>query len=646
LYWNGYKKFFTWFDYLVWYPLGRPVGTTIYPGMQFTTVWIKEFILPDWSLNDICCYVPAWFGAVATFMTGLLAYECSIPANTSSNVLTVCLDLFRGSRTETASNETNTRSVLGLSSPAVECALISMAIMAIVPAHLMRSMGGGYDNESVAVTAMVTTFYFWVRSLRATDPYSHWFGILTGLAYFYMVAAWGGYIFVLNLIGLHAAVLVAMGRFSYKVYWAYSLFYVVGTALAIQVPVVGWAPLKSLEQLGPAAIFGAYQLLAFTEYLKKKRELDSKQAWKMRIRVFGAAAVIVLAAAFLLVPKGYFGPLSARVRALFVEQTKTGNPLVDSVAEHQPATNSAYSHYLHHVCYLAPVGYAIVFFRWSDSSSFLIIWASVAYFFSLKMVRLILLNAPIGCILAGIAAGRGFAWCVDQWWNPVETDKVDPEASSSTNGRGARKVDRKGKKSKYSSSTSPFDAFKPFQEATDSILSSKQGVFAKRAVALLVLVLGYLAGSSFTKFSWHRAKDFSRTLVSKGRYNGTSIVMTDYVDAYTWLKDNTPTDSRVMAWWDYGYQIAGIANRTTIADGNTWNHEHIALLGKAFTTDLDTGWEIARHWADYVLIWGGDPRDDLAKSRHLAIIANSGMLDPTANSVVVVAVVVALCTVV
>eukprot|EP00966_Prymnesium_polylepis_P233944 5411290-Prymnesium_polylepis.1 len=24
-----------------------------------------------------------------------------------------------------------------------------------------------------------------------------------------------------------------------------------------------------------------------------------------------------------------------------------------------------------------------------------------------------------------------------------------------------------------------------------------------------------------------------------------------------------------MAWWDYGYQIAGIANRTTIADGNT-----------------------------------------------------------------------------
>lgn len=47
------------------------------------------------------------------------------------------------------------------------------------------------------------------------------------------------------------------------------------------------------------------------------------------------------------------------------------------------------------------------------------------------------------------------------------------------------------------------------------------------------------------------------------------------------------------------------------------------MLGKALTTDLDEGWEIARHLADYVLIWGGGGGDDLAKSPHLARIANS-----------------------
>ena len=56
-------------------------------------------------------------------------------------------------------------------------------------------------------------------------------------------------------------------------------------------------------------------------------------------------------------------------------------------------------------------------------------------------------------------------------------------------------------------------------------------------------------------------------------------VVDDYREAYWWLRDNTPEDARVMAWWDYGYQLASIANRATIADGNTWNHEHIAMLG-------------------------------------------------------------------
>ena len=33
-------------------------------------------------------------------------------------------------------------------------------------------------------------------------------------SYIYMVAAWGGFIFVLNLIALHALLLVPLGRFN------------------------------------------------------------------------------------------------------------------------------------------------------------------------------------------------------------------------------------------------------------------------------------------------------------------------------------------------------------------------------------------------------------------------------------------------
>merc|ERR1719456_2149231 len=39
---NGLERFFKWYDYMSWYPLGRPIGTTIYPGMQITSVAIHE----------------------------------------------------------------------------------------------------------------------------------------------------------------------------------------------------------------------------------------------------------------------------------------------------------------------------------------------------------------------------------------------------------------------------------------------------------------------------------------------------------------------------------------------------------------------------------------------------------------------------
>src|SRR5690349_98062 len=31
---EGWHAFFHWYDHMSWYPLGRPVGTTIYPGLQ------------------------------------------------------------------------------------------------------------------------------------------------------------------------------------------------------------------------------------------------------------------------------------------------------------------------------------------------------------------------------------------------------------------------------------------------------------------------------------------------------------------------------------------------------------------------------------------------------------------------------------
>jgi dolichyl-diphosphooligosaccharide--protein glycosyltransferase len=570
LYWNGWQRFFQWFDRKVWYPLGRPVGTTIYPGMQFTAVWIKQYLLPDMSLNDICCYIPAWFGVLATIMTGLLAYECSIPWNTNRHLGHFILDMYYGTfTTKNGRNlgEKNTalkgggKGGHGGWSPALECGLFAMAMMSIVPAHLMRSMGGGYDNESVAISAMVTTFYFWTRSLRNHDPYAYVFGILAGLAYFYMVAAWGGYVFVLNLIGVHAAVLVLLGRFSTKTYLAYTFFYAIGTTLAIQVPVVGMAPLKSLEQLGPFAVFLGYQLLMVLERIIQARQYDRKQAWTFRIQGFIVAGALLTMIAMFLTPKGYFGPISSRVRGLFVKHTKTGNPLVDSVAEHQPASSRAYFQYLHHVCSLAPLGYMVVFFKLSDASSFLLVWGTAAYFFSHKMVRLILLTAPIGCILGGIAAGRIFAWCVEQWWDDSAGSESEDTIDNAitTDESNKKKKGKIGKKTPPADSTSlsSFEGLAALQSAARSFSKSKEGVVTKKAISVLFLIIGYVAGIGFVRYCWRLSQDLSNpTILMKARLrDGKIITLDDYREAYWWLRDNTAEDARIMAWWDCTFVV-------------------------------------------------------------------------------------------
>lgn len=47
-------------------------------------------------------------------------------------------------------------------------------------------------------------------------------------------------------------------------------------------------------------------------------------------------------------------------------------------------------------------------------------------------------------------------------------------------------------------------------------------------------------------------------------------------------------------------QISGIANRTTLADGNTWNHAHIALIGRCLTSPEKRAhevWKCGEVWA-------------------------------------------------
>ena len=197
---HGYEEFQAWYDDKVWYPLGRHVGSTTYPGLQLTAYAIHTAL--HWaqfpvSVKDVCVFIPAAFGGVTSMFVGGLAHEAT------------------GS---------------------LAAAVAAAGLMAVLPAHLMRSVAGGFDNESIAIAALCCCFYLWARALRT--PSSWPAALACGVAYAYMVSAWGGYILVVNVIGIHAAALMLLGRFSTKLWRAYSLWYLLGTAAKVRVAVL------------------------------------------------------------------------------------------------------------------------------------------------------------------------------------------------------------------------------------------------------------------------------------------------------------------------------------------------------------------------------------------------------------------------
>merc|ERR1712185_763939 len=98
-----------------WYPLGRPVGTTIYPGMQILSVGIY---------HALRAAHPPLGASYATLAKLLFGDQYTKKDNKPVSINDVCV---------------------------------------FVPAHIMRSVAGGFDNESVAISAMLLTFALWVR---------------------------------------------------------------------------------------------------------------------------------------------------------------------------------------------------------------------------------------------------------------------------------------------------------------------------------------------------------------------------------------------------------------------------------------------------------------------------------------------------
>ncbi|KAI8139787.1 Oligosaccharyl transferase STT3 subunit-domain-containing protein [Fennellomyces sp. T-0311] len=546
---DGFYDFWNWFDDRSWYPLGRVVGGTVYPGIMVTSAIIHNilhYLNFQVDIRNVCVLLAPIFSGATAVATYLLTSELK--------------DSSAG--------------------------LLAAAFIGIAPGYISRSVAGSYDNEGIAIFLLMFTFFLWIKALKLGSAL---YAAFCAFFYFYMVAAWGGYVFIINLIPLHVFVLMLMGRFSSRVYVAYSTFYALGTLMSMQIPFVGFQPTRTSEHMAALGIFGLCQIMGFVELLRS--HLQAKQ-FQTLLRAFVFVTFIVGFAALVgLTLKGYIAPWTGRFYSLWdTGYAKIHIPIIASVSEHQPTAWPSFFFDLEMLIFLFPAGIYLCFQQLRDEHVFVIVYGIFASYFAGVMVRLMLTLTPVVCICSGIAVSTLLDTYLDFKQAPALTT---PSSSSSSAANVSEK--KKGKQA--------------IKEKSSEEKKSYFGIHSTDSRALVVTSFVFFLIVFVWHCTWVTSNAYSSPSIVLASRNpdGSQHIIDDFREAYYWLRRNTKEDAKIMSWWDYGYQIAGMADRPTLVDNNTWNNTHIATVGRAMSSNEEDAYEIMqKHDVDYVLvIFGG-----------------------------------------
>lgn len=315
------------------------------------------------------------------------------------------------------------------------------------------------------------------------------------------------------------------------------------------------------------------QLVAFAEFIRGY--VPTKQFQKLLTSMIIITVAVGFVGLSLLSISGVIAPWSGRFYSLWdTGYAKIHIPIIASVSEHQPTAWPAFFFDLNFLIWLFPAGVYICFRDLKDEHVFVVIYGVLASYFAGVMVRLMLTLTPIVCVAAALALSQ----IIDNYVtiSPRQAQAKSTESSSES----------------LRSGRSPVVGI--YSYASKAIVTSS-------VVIYLLLFVAHCTWVTSNAYS-------SPSVVLASRLpDGSQFLIDDYREAYYWLRQNTPQNAKIASWWDYGYQIGGMADRPTLVDNNTWNNTHIATVGKAMSSPEEVSYPILReHDVDYVLVvFGG-----------------------------------------
>jgi dolichyl-diphosphooligosaccharide--protein glycosyltransferase len=538
---NGFFAWRSWTDTMSWYPYGLHVSSAILPGLSTTAAVFYQIAN---ALN--LAPGPMLSSQVYNPLTADPVFNFVVIFPVIMATLTVLVAYFVG------------RDIGGK-----EVGLFSAFFLALSSPYISRTSLGFFDDETVGIFGILLFMFFFLRSIdpEKSSRNSFIYSIAGGLSLGYLFSCWGAARYPLGITLIFVLVLLLLKRYSSRLFVSYTTTFAVSLIIAVTVPKIG---LDFLTEPTVLAVLAMFLILFIFEFSRRIKTSKNKMLF-----VFGFLAFIILFF-IALSSLGLIGSIGDKFMAVINPGARLGETsvqqILQSVQEHRPATWGSLYYDLGIGVLFIPVGLYFALQNPTNRNIFLAIFGVTSIYFAGSVVRLTLLMAPVVSIL----------------WALALVQVVKPFATIFREGPIVHR--RKMR-------------FRPHV--------GKEFSAAFIILMFILLTITFVLPSAGSSFPRVIDRAYSPTTIAASSLPlKPGEPVSDWLDALNWMRVNLESDDIVAAWWDYGYWITTIANKTTLADNGTGNTTQIGLIGKMFMSNETEAIKFLKDYdVDYVVVF-------------------------------------------
>ena len=447
--------------------------------------------------------------------------------------------------------------------------MFSALLFAFSPAIIQRGNLGWFKSEPLGLFFGLLGVYLLLSALKHKEvKYSILKAIAGGFVLGLANASWGGVQYFSIPISIFFIALPFFRKDTTIPVYVAIAFTVITILTAGGFPRPGISFVFGLAGL---ALMGGTTFLIIAHFVKKLSE--PRKA--IRNTLFLLIAFFALGVGFIAV--GAYHHSSFRYLNAVNPFLSTQNQLVASVAEHFTPTLVDYFTNYSVLLMFAGLGAWIAFKRRNDMSVFALLLGITGVYVSATFARL-LVFASIGII---VLAGLGL-YEITRTYLDRESSLPSAASSSFVATSKSKKVK---KKNVEGSKVLPV-------KSRWMILA-----YVVLIIAMLCIPMVYPPNSN-----WLSSADIPPSIANGG--TGYRLQTNDWIDTLNWIAKDTPKNSVIAAWWDYGYWITTLGNKTSLADNATINQTRIATIAKMFIDQKENGIKVAQDLkSDYILVY-------------------------------------------